>query len=321
MSGRVSFALLAGLDDRESWCALAQRAESIGFEALLASDHVGSTASAWVSLAAAAMVTERIALGPCVANAGVRDPVQIACDAATLELLAPGRCELGLGAGHTPREWEAAGKAYPVAGRRVQRLTEVAQVVQRILLGETVTFKGATVTVKEACLDRELIPARRIPLRIGGNGPKLLRFAAEHADIVSVTGLGATRSDGHSHDVLWDEADIDRRFDLIRETATEAGREPLLEVLVQHTEVTSDREAAAQILIEQIRAIAGDVRGLTPATALGSPFTLIGTPQEIAAQIAENNARWGIARYVLRTPAVEHATAIITATTPRSALP
>ena len=96
----------AGLD---SWLALARRLESSGFSALLLGDHPGAGASAWPALGSAAAVTRTLTLGTHVTQAGVREPVHVAADAATLDILAPGRVRLGLGAGHTPREWEDRG--------------------------------------------------------------------------------------------------------------------------------------------------------------------------------------------------------------------
>jgi probable F420-dependent oxidoreductase len=305
----VKFSLAAWLAERDVWTDLARHAEAIGFDELLVPDHPGATAAPWLSLAAAAMVTDRIGLGACVLNTGVREPLQVAVDAATLAILAPGRTVVGLGAGHTPAEWAASGRQYPSPGGRVDRLREVASIVKRLLAGETVSSHGSTVTLEDASLGGEwLVPDPALRLRIGGNGLRLLRFAAAHADIVSVTGLGATRSDGHSHDVLWGGADLDRRFDLIRETAATAGSSPEIEALVQHAEVTEDREVAAN-------ALASALPGVTAEAVLTAPFVLIGTKPEIAGQLQENRVRWGITRYVVRQPAIEVAAAMMTRTT------
>jgi alkanesulfonate monooxygenase SsuD/methylene tetrahydromethanopterin reductase-like flavin-dependent oxidoreductase (luciferase family) len=88
--------------DLESWLALARRLEAAGYHALLIGDHPADGASPWPSLGAVAAVTSTLRLGTYVVQAGVREPAHIAADAATLDLLAPGRVVLGLGAGHTP---------------------------------------------------------------------------------------------------------------------------------------------------------------------------------------------------------------------------
>jgi len=67
-------------------------------------------------------VTERIRLGTYVLQAGVREPLDMANDAATLDLLDPGRVVLGMGAGHTPVEWGAIGRRRPAPAKRIARL-------------------------------------------------------------------------------------------------------------------------------------------------------------------------------------------------------
>jgi alkanesulfonate monooxygenase SsuD/methylene tetrahydromethanopterin reductase-like flavin-dependent oxidoreductase (luciferase family) len=77
--------------DAASWGALARRAETAGYDALLAADHPGVVASPFVALAAAAGVTERLGLGTYVANAGIREPLLLASDVATLDVVSGGR--------------------------------------------------------------------------------------------------------------------------------------------------------------------------------------------------------------------------------------
>ena len=67
----------------------------------------------FVALATAAAATSKIRLGTYVVNVGVRDPLQIATDVATLDVVSGGRAQLGIGAGHTPAEWTMTGTPYP----------------------------------------------------------------------------------------------------------------------------------------------------------------------------------------------------------------
>lgn len=62
---------------RASWLALARTVEDAGFDALVVADHPGIGSAPFVALAAAAVVTDRIHVGTCVANAGVWDPVAL----------------------------------------------------------------------------------------------------------------------------------------------------------------------------------------------------------------------------------------------------
>ena len=110
----IRFGLQAGVDrDPRAWLDLAKRAEDSGFDALYVGDHPGVTASPFAALAAAASVTTTLKVGTYVLNAGVRDPLAIASDAATVDVLSGGRFVLGLGAGHTPAEWTMTGRVFP----------------------------------------------------------------------------------------------------------------------------------------------------------------------------------------------------------------
>lgn len=111
----VSFSVQASPTDARSWLRLAQRCEAAGFDALLTADHPGSDASPFVALAAAAAVTSSIGLGSYVSNAAVREPIVLATDVATLDVVSDGRARLGLGAGHTPAEWHAIGRERPMS--------------------------------------------------------------------------------------------------------------------------------------------------------------------------------------------------------------
>jgi alkanesulfonate monooxygenase SsuD/methylene tetrahydromethanopterin reductase-like flavin-dependent oxidoreductase (luciferase family) len=252
---RISVSVQAEPADLESWLALARRLEAAGFAALLMGDHPGSGASPWPALGCAAAVTRTLRLGTYVVQAGVREPMHVAADAATLNLLAPGRVLLGIGAGHTPREWSDIGRDRPSPSERAGRLAEFAEAVAGLLAGQSVTLDGQYLAVRDARLDGVLAgPAQAstaqaspapVRLVIGGGHPRLLRAAARWADVAGLAGLGRTLPDGHQHEVRWSAADLRGQLDLIRAEASRAGRgTPGLEALVQVVRVTDDRDAA-----------------------------------------------------------------------------
>lgn len=300
----ISFALQAGLTQVVEWSTLARRAEKAGFEAFLVADHPGVTASPFVALATAAAATSRIALGTYVANLGVRDPLQLASDVATLDVVSRGRARLGVGAGHTPAEWTMTGRSYPTPERRITRLVEATEVVQRVLAGETVTFRGVEIETNEATLRAPRPLQAQVPLLVGGNHRRLLEFAGAHADIVGIAGLGRTLEDGHQHTVRWSEADVDRTIATIRDAAGARTTPPSIDALVQHVEVTHDRQGAAERLVQL-------VPSLSPADALACPYVLIGTEAELAAEVRGHRERWGIDRFTVRAEAFDTAARLI----------
>jgi probable F420-dependent oxidoreductase len=278
--------------DAASWQALARRVEAAGYDALLTADHPGSGASPFVALAAAAAVTERLGLGSYVSHAGVREPLLLASDVATLDLVSNGRARLALGAGHTPVEWAMLGMERPDVTGRVRRFLAVAEACRALLAGETVTTSGPELRVRQARLTAPRPVQQPVPFIFGGGNSTLLRWAGKHADVVALSGLGRTLPDGHRHETRWSDADIDRQVDLIEQAAADRAAAPAREALVQAVEITDDAEGVAQRLGRRID---------TPtAEVLSAPYTWIGTVPEIAAAIADHQRRWGITRYVIR---------------------
>jgi probable F420-dependent oxidoreductase len=292
----VAISVQAEPVDLGSWLALAGRLESGGFRALLAGDHPGAGASPWPALASAAAVTRTLKLGTYVIQAGVREPMHVAADAATLDILAPGRVLLGIGAGHTPREWADIGRDRPGPRDRAERLAEFAEVLAALLTGGAVTRESRYLTLRGARLDG--LPAGgRVRLVVGGGHPVVLRAAARHADVVGLSGLGATLPDGHHHQVRWSPADLSRQLRLIGDEARQAGRRPVIEALIQSVQVTGNRAAAAeQISVKVPGATAGDVER--------TPFLLIGSHQQMADQLARQADELAITSYVVREQAV-----------------
>lgn len=298
-----SISVQASPRDRTSWLALATDVEQRGFEGLWIGDHPGVVAAPFVSLAAAAAVTERIRLGTYVANAGVWEPVALATEVATLDVLSGGRAVLGLGAGHTPGEWTAQGRRFPSADDRVDRMIEVAGAVRSLLGGDVVSMVGRHVTLHDAVLLDPRPVQEQVPLLVGGSGQRVLRFGAGHAETVSVTGAGRTLADGHSHEVRWSAGDVARLFGMVGEQAQRAGRSPGIDVLVQHVELTDDAEGVAHRL-------AGFIEGASPGDLLSAPFVWIGTAAGIAAELAAHQRDLGVTSWTIRAPFRDQASQI-----------
>jgi probable F420-dependent oxidoreductase len=292
----IAVSVQAAPVDLRSWLSLAGRLESSGFHGLLMGDHPGSGASPWPALGSAAAVTRTLQLGTHVVQTGVREPVHVAADAATLDILAPGRVLLGLGAGHTPREWTDIGRERPGPGQRAERLAEFAAAVAALLRGQAVSREGGYVALRESRLEN-LPVGEGVKLAVGGGHPLILRAAARHADVVALSGLGRTLPDGHHHEVRWSRADLDRQLRAVREEARLAGRGPVIEALVQVVDVTGNRTAAIDDLSTKIA-------GATTQDLACTPFLLIGSHEEMAAQMLSQAEELGITRYVIREAAV-----------------
>jgi probable F420-dependent oxidoreductase len=165
------------------YLALARAAEAAGFDSIRVGDHLlyrgpeRAPWEAWTLLSALAAATDRVRLGPLVACAGFHPPGLIAKMAATIDEVSGGRFELGIGAGWSEEEFAAFGIPYD---HRVARFEEAFAIVRGLLAGERVTLEGRYWQARDALLLPP--PARRTPLMIGSNGPRVLRATLPHVD-------------------------------------------------------------------------------------------------------------------------------------------
>jgi probable F420-dependent oxidoreductase len=261
----------------------------LGFDFLCMGDHAGGWPSPFTALGAAAAVTGSILLGPYVANAGFRDPLDLATEIATLDIVSDGRAVLGLGAGHTSQEWEMRSLRRPGPNERVDRLIATADATVALLAGERVSTTGAVALSNAVLADRLVRP--QIPLLIGGNNRRLLRYAAQNAQIVGLTGLGRTLEGGHLHEARWSTAELEATFELVTSDRVATG-ELSLQALVQWAEITDEPQVIASKISKDL--------GVHADHVLSSPFVLIGTVRQIAERVLENSERWGIDSYVVR---------------------
>jgi probable F420-dependent oxidoreductase len=292
MRRTVRFGFQLGSEHEHDPVGVAKRAEELGFDVVLLSDHVGPGISPLVTLAAMAQATTRIRLGTYVLNNDMRNPVQLAWEAVTLDRLSGGRFELGIGAGHTPQEYDHVGLLQDRPQVRKARLAESVEIARHLVDGELVDFEGEHYQIRGAQLDRSV--QERLPIMVAGNGAALLGHAGAHADIIGLQGMGKTREDGHSHRVKWDPEHLDLQLEQIRAGAGQSPRSVEINVLVQVAEVTDDRDAKYAELV-------ASVEGLTLEHAAQTPYLLVGTVDEIVDQILGHRERWGITYFGVRT--------------------
>jgi probable F420-dependent oxidoreductase len=273
---------------RAEWSEKARRAESFGFDTVLVADHlVDNMLSPFTALLAAADATERLRVGTLVLNNDFRHPALVAREAAVVDLLSDGRFELGLGAGHMKFEYDEVGLQFDPPSVRVERMTESAEVIRRLLDGETVTFDERHYHLTEhRCFP---VPPRHVPLLIGGNGRRVLTAAARLADIVGFTGFSQVEGNtaGQVNPTHFTEAGLRQQIDWVLAAAPERFDGIELSTLVQGITITDDRRAAAE-----------DVQPLLPMLTvdeiLSSPYSLIGTYEEIATQLRDRRDQLGI---------------------------
>jgi 5,10-methylenetetrahydromethanopterin reductase len=154
---------------------LARAAEDAGFGDVWFPDHY-FIREVYAALALAAAATERIGLGTGVTSPHLRHPVLLASAVATIDEISEGRAILGLGVGgHEFPSQLNVSLARPLGACR-----EAADVIRRLLAGETVTSEGKFFPVRGARL--HFTPARRVPIYLAARGPQMLALAGEIAD-------------------------------------------------------------------------------------------------------------------------------------------
>jgi probable F420-dependent oxidoreductase len=165
---------------------MARAAEEVGFDSIWIGDHLlyrgdgrpeRGPWEAWTLLAALAVATARLTLGPLVACAAFHPPALLAKMAATIAEVSGGRFTLAVGAGWNEVEFRAFGLPFD---HRVARFEESFAIVRGLLAGERVTLRGRFWQAEDAVLLPQ--PARRPRLMIGSNGPRMLAAALPHVD-------------------------------------------------------------------------------------------------------------------------------------------
>lgn len=171
---------------------MARAAEGAGFDSLWVGDHLlydlpgGITRGpweAWTSLAALAVATDRIQLGPLVASTSFHAPAMLAKQAATVDALSGGRLILGLGAGWNEREYRAFGFPYD---HRVSRFEEAFTIIRGLLRDGRADLDGTYYRVENCVLDPAPARPGGPPLMLGSIGPRMLRIALPHVDAWNV---------------------------------------------------------------------------------------------------------------------------------------
>jgi alkanesulfonate monooxygenase SsuD/methylene tetrahydromethanopterin reductase-like flavin-dependent oxidoreductase (luciferase family) len=176
-------------DDERSMTALYDEMLGLG----RAIDDAG-LASAWVSehhfaedgylsgtmpsLSALAAVTDTIEIGPCIALAPLYDPVRLAEDAATVDLIADGRLTLGLAIGSNPDEFDEFGIPRE---ERTERLSDTVSFLRGAWSAGSLNYDtpfhdvspDVSITPK---------PANDIPIMLGGGAKPAVRRAARTTD-------------------------------------------------------------------------------------------------------------------------------------------
>lgn len=143
----------------------------------------------FVALAACAAVTERIRLGTGICLVIERDPITLAKEVASLDLLSGGRVVLGIGAGWNREEMENHGADY---GNRWKVVREKVLAMKAIWRDENAEFHGEFVDFDPIWSYPKPAQAGGPPIWIGANSKWVFDRIADYADgWMPIGGLGS----------------------------------------------------------------------------------------------------------------------------------
>ncbi len=152
-------------------------------------DINGPCFEGWTLLAALAAQTSRVRVGIMVTGNTYRNPAVLANMAATVDIIANGRLDFGIGAGWNQYEHESMDIPLYAPGERIRRLGEACAIIKSLLTQPLTTFEGRYYQIREARCEPKPIQKPTPPFVIGGSGEQLtLRIVAEHADIWNFAG-------------------------------------------------------------------------------------------------------------------------------------
>ena len=237
--------------------AMAQAAESIGFDAVWVSDHVGfgdpeghwtGAWESWTLLSALAASTRRVALGTYVLAVSFRNPALLAKMAETLDEVSGGRVILGIGAGWNEPEFTSYGLTFD---DRFPRFEDGLRIVTDMLRRGSSTHEGRTIRTRSARLEPRGPRRGGLPVMVGANGPRMLRLTAELADHWN----GGLRS--------YDE--VPAQLEALDASCVEVGRDPAsltrsVEVLVRTSAAREGAPAEKREIRGEPEAIAAELR-------------------------------------------------------------
>jgi probable F420-dependent oxidoreductase len=262
----------------EAWVAKARRIEQLGYSTLLMPDRLGGPLfSPLPALAVAASATRSLRVGTFVLATGLRNPLLLARECATLDFLSGGRFELGLGAGVGEEDFRQAGLPFDPPGARVDRLAETLAIVKALFAGQEVNFSGAHHVITGARGYPPPIHPPHPPILVAGAGQRMLALAAREADIIA---LGVRPPAG--------DAELAEKVELLRREAGD--RFDQVELSFNLVAVVGEAPLPASVGQRLRFMMKLDLDQLVQAK---SPFVLTGTGDQMCEQLLERRERLG----------------------------
>ncbi len=303
------------------YLTLAKAVEDYGFDTLSIYDDL-MFRPAWPILNAIALHTQRIRIGPAIANPYLMHPAIIAGNLALLDEMSDERAYLGIGRGAF-LEFLEMDQPRPITAVR-----ESIEIIKRLLVDDRTPYHGQMFHMTESAFLRWTPPRADVPILVGTWGPKMCEMSGALADEVKVS-------------PVWNAEYARSLWQHITKGAQRAGRDPgdVALVIGVLTSIAGDREEAKaharralsiylpylspmtemvgvekeeiqRIKVASSRGDYDDAARYVSDTSLNS-FTLYGTPTDIIAKIERMVSEAPVRRIEFGTPhGPDEATAI-----------
>jgi probable F420-dependent oxidoreductase len=286
-----------GVVDGKTLAEKARRAESIGYDVLVLSDHLREQLAPIPAMATIAAATDKLRIGTFVFNNDLRHPAVLAHDLASLDVLSGGRLEIGIGAGWNRPEYDEIGLPFDAVATRVARLEEAIAVLKGMFGPTPFSFAGRHYTITNRDGQPKPVQNPHPPLMIGGGGRRVLSLAGREANIVSLAPrLG---KDGRGDPTSITLAATVEKIGWVRESAGDRFGDLELNVYPSMSEVIvtdHPRQEVARVR-DKLRERTG--QDVSEDELLESPHIFVGSIDGLAEKFRALRERLGISSLML----------------------
>jgi alkanesulfonate monooxygenase SsuD/methylene tetrahydromethanopterin reductase-like flavin-dependent oxidoreductase (luciferase family) len=289
-----------GLDPQylaQSQIDQAVAAEELGYDHVWVAQHHGSEMyfpAPFVTLAAIAARTKRVRLGTYIIIMPIQHPLDVAENAATLDVVSSGRFDLGLGLGNFNLDFDAYGIP---KSERASRMEESLTIIRGLWTQENFSFKGKHYTIPPFTLVPKPVQ-KTPPLWVAATAEKAFDRAARHqCHLAGGSGFGIEyyeeRLRAHGHDPKKFYKSILQQVH-IAETREQAWKEaaPGIVSWVKYYKKELDLSGDLKFMANQPGGYFGvsplpeasDLENVKKLTFFGTPF-LVGDPDDAIAWV------------------------------------
>jgi probable F420-dependent oxidoreductase len=283
----------------QQWTGTARRAEDLGYSALFTTDHyfgpgdISATSghrpvdvAPLTAMTAAAMATTRLRVGCRVFCVDYHNPVVLAKELATLDMLSEGRVEVGLGAGWVAAEYEGLGITMDRPGVRIERLAEVVEVLKAHWDGKPLDIQRTYVRASGFAGRPRPVQQPHPPIFIGGGAPRVLKLAGRLADIVSINFNNAAGKLGPGSVASSTREATEEKISWIREGAGDRFGDIELELAAYFVAISEDPRDALEAMARRF--------SVTPETLAEHPHALIGSVPQVCDRLEQRRSELGV---------------------------